>query len=336
MEQKFIAATCPSCGANLQVPDTRERLQCTYCGRTIVVAQPPDLSAPSKAGNYEQLADAALRASNYVEAFEYATRVLEFNPTNAVAWNIKAEAAGWLSNLDYLRIPEMIAGLENAAKYTADAERPTFRQQACGALYRVCEGWYAAACHHFAQFVAWDNEWNNHLARCGVLVHGLEHAHSLDSENKTVLAKLIEVLAENISGRTFVDENGRRGTWFLLPDAEAAYRAKLTDYAAKLSKLDANYKPPVVKSAFPQSSCFVATAAFGSPRHPAVEILRRWRETHLAASRGGRRLIQLYELVGPFLARPLRSSAVLRSVTRSLIVVPAARLAATFLAARDR
>ena len=50
-------------------------------------------------------------------------------------------------------------------------------------------------------------------------------------------------------------------------------------------------------------TCFVATAAYGSPSHPDVVALRAFRDNVLAKNAAGRAFILVYCRVGPKLAR---------------------------------
>jgi hypothetical protein len=69
------------------------------------------------------------------------------------------------------------------------------------------------------------------------------------------------------------------------------------------------------------SYCFVATAAFGSYDHPAVKILREFRDEFLAPLPGGKALISAYYSVGPVMAQVVGDSPVLRSGTRAALTV---------------
>ncbi len=72
--------------------------------------------------------------------------------------------------------------------------------------------------------------------------------------------------------------------------------------------------------------CFVATALYGSPSHPAVALLRTWRDTHLAPGARGRRamrgLVALYARLGPPLARAVGRRPALATVLRRGLVGP--------------
>jgi hypothetical protein len=79
--------------------------------------------------------------------------------------------------------------------------------------------------------------------------------------------------------------------------------------------------------------CFIATAACGTDHAPDVTILRQFRETVLRNCSWGRIVIRLYEAGSPPIARVIAGSHVLRAITRTLLVRPAAVLAKKW---RDR
>ena len=87
---------------------------------------------------------------------------------------------------------------------------------------------------------------------------------------------------------------------------------------------------PVV--AFPPlkdaGGCFIATAAYGTPMAPQVDVLRVWRERYLRPHGPGRFLIRAYEMLSPPLTDVIRDSAWLRAGTRALLwpIVGAATL----------
>lgn len=64
------------------------------------------------------------------------------------------------------------------------------------------------------------------------------------------------------------------------------------------------------------SSCFLATATFGDADAPEVELLRRWRDEHLAPNPLGRALVRAYYAVSPPLAEALSESRAARGAAR--------------------
>ena len=66
-------------------------------------------------------------------------------------------------------------------------------------------------------------------------------------------------------------------------------------------------------------SCFVATAAWGTPAAPAVTWLRGFRDTHLLTNEGGKALVDLYYRVGPTAAQVIARHDWLRALARLLL-----------------
>src|SRR5439155_1764166 len=79
---RFVAAKCPSCGGDLQVPTNRDQVKCMYCGGTVVTRQAIQLVSGVNVENFIELAKAAMDANNPKEAYDYYTKVLEHDPTS--------------------------------------------------------------------------------------------------------------------------------------------------------------------------------------------------------------------------------------------------------------
>jgi hypothetical protein len=65
--------------------------------------------------------------------------------------------------------------------------------------------------------------------------------------------------------------------------------------------------------------CFIATAAYGSPLDPHVEVLRLFRDRFLLTSRPGQFLVNAYYTLSPPLARAIAPSPLLRAGTRHML-----------------
>jgi hypothetical protein len=76
--------------------------------------------------------------------------------------------------------------------------------------------------------------------------------------------------------------------------------------------------------------CFVATAAYRTPLHPAVKLLREFRDKRLLTNGAGRAFVAAYYRWSPGAARVVAGSGILRLAARALLI-PVIALAAVVL-----
>ena len=71
-----------------------------------------------------------------------------------------------------------------------------------------------------------------------------------------------------------------------------------------------------------RGGCFIATAAYGSPMAPELDLLRAWRDIELSSIYLGRAFIEIYYRLSPPVARFIEKRDVLRMIVRTLLVLP--------------
>lgn len=71
-----------------------------------------------------------------------------------------------------------------------------------------------------------------------------------------------------------------------------------------------------------KSACYVATCCYGTPDHPDIAVLRRFRDEKLMRSVGGRAIVNLYYLLSPHAVTWLRHSRWLTERIRVYILAP--------------
>jgi len=103
---------------------------------------------------------------------------------------------------------------------------------------------------------------------------------------------------------------------------DVAYASQLTD--AEQDAID-NYRGCLWRiiyidddgdSFWAVASCFIATAAYGSPVDPYVKILRKFRDKHLLTNKIGLKFVRLYYSYSPVIAEYISKHDSLKVITR--------------------
>ncbi|MBL7117601.1 MAG: hypothetical protein ISS94_02295 [Candidatus Syntrophoarchaeum sp.] len=70
------------------------------------------------------------------------------------------------------------------------------------------------------------------------------------------------------------------------------------------------------------SPCFIATAAYGTPLHEDIDVLRDFRDQYLMTNPVGRTFVNVYYSTSPRIADVIRENEGLRTVIREGLVKP--------------
>ena len=197
----FKAATCPTCGGDLQVPEDRATVNCMYCSATVVVREAIQASAAANINNWLKLARTAATSGNYAEAYNYYTKILEENAEHCEAWFGKGEAVGLLSRPPQVfRLPEMLAAFHNAIEHTVEDERPRMAARAAAAIQPLALRYFQSL-RQWIPSLIWDEQaWQTFITQCEYVLKALRQAESYAApeQEKEVIQAIIYV-CDNLS-----------------------------------------------------------------------------------------------------------------------------------------
>ena len=244
---EFKAATCPSCAGALQVPTNRDVVKCMYCGKSVFVERAVKAAAEANLDNWATLAKTASDAGNWREAYDYYTRMLEYDPSNADAWMGKGRAAANLSTVAEPRLTEMCVAFQRAlSDPTPDAAT---KASVANELHRAAIGLFVFSHKHLDQFTSVRQAWDQHVNACAQSLDALDFAQKLRSNDEHLTAA-ISICADVLRGRTFrVTPDASVSLWQLDDGRQAQLEGRLDAYLASVRKSQPNYRSPWLTTA---------------------------------------------------------------------------------------
>ena len=325
----FKAAVCSSCHKDIQVPTDVATPVCPYCG--CIFAQ-ETAAPPATLSTLLGLARSALIAGNFQEAMDYFNRVIESDPSNTEAWMGKGKAAGWLSSLANMRVPEMLVAFNHAIANASDVDKENTICEAVKEVNYLITTLYGMARKNLLEYVALQNSWQQYLVQVANMLSYLEEVSNWLPNDRATLENIIHLCKSSIEGVSYRDNFDRNipKAWTLTPQYETLVKSQLDKAADRLRAIDPNYVPPAIEKQ-EADSCFIVTATMGDLNHPTVALMRRFRDEWLVQKPWGRSLVTWYYRNGPLAAEQIKRNVFLQSAAFVLIVIPAAYLARLLL-----
>jgi DNA-directed RNA polymerase subunit RPC12/RpoP len=127
MIMPFVEARCPQCKGDVLLDNEKEINFCMDCGTKIVVEEAikaVGVVNTQKVETWMRMGKSAMEATNYPEAYDYFTKVVETNLDDWRALYYKAYASGCLSTLEKPRINELIHGIQISNNLMETANLP--------------------------------------------------------------------------------------------------------------------------------------------------------------------------------------------------------------------
>lgn len=353
----FKAAKCPNCAGDLQVPDDRDSVKCMYCGNDIIVRDA--IKAAAGGVNIENLLKLAKDAENIGDlgkAQSYFLKILEYNSMNAEANLGNVITTLFLNSHSYDSAKSFIRNLIHSSQDKEIIKKlikdriikimrknlrpeyntidlisgygPKFRfiheavdeNDICGLLavgYSKLRFEDEAAFSYFEKAVVLSGKDTKVVEKLGsFFMESLQPLRECSGDGKKEYCKaqpLLDFYHKFDTQNTFIEE-------YVISNIYNSKEKK--EVCEKLVKnvqlFNPNYNPPKVQKSS-QSSCFIATATYGSPIASEVVLLQNFRDKHLESSSFGRIFIKSYYRLSPPLAKIISNSNLLKAISRQIL-----------------
>jgi hypothetical protein len=234
----IIAVKCPSCSANLQIPDDVEFVSCEYCETSIKVRDVVRIETDYDVPEWIKIADNAYKGKNYEEAYEYYNMVLEKEAFRANAWIGKGFSAGRLSDDNDPRFDEMNHLVTYGLSITDEKKKAEETKAVKKEILALLQDYFSkirkdkfASKYEFDEYV---NEGRPFMEAC---------AKSYQSffANDIIFTKFYCLVLRNFLYRSFEYGAESRTVIEISEPRKTEYRNKLRELEKELKALDKNY-----------------------------------------------------------------------------------------------
>jgi len=233
------AIKCPSCSANLQVPDDVEFVICEYCETTIKVREIIRTETDYDVPEWMKIADNAYKGRNYDQAYDYYNMVLEKEAFHPEAWIGKGLSAGRLSDEDELRFDEMLQlvsyGLTKAKKDNQEELRKYVKKE----LLEICADYYTR--HRKDKFDRKD-DYEDYIKCCAPLILSMKRIHHAYYKNDLNFNRLYsDILKNNLGSYVILSGEIPGNNYSISEPKKTEYKNELRAIEAEIKTFDAAY-----------------------------------------------------------------------------------------------
>ncbi|MBS1515255.1 MAG: hypothetical protein JSS63_09495 [Bacteroidetes bacterium] len=231
---KFVAAKCPSCNGELQIPDNKDFVKCMYCGVDIRVREVIKVVIDGNVPNLLKLGNEALKTKNYAEAYNYFNKVLEFDVNNSQAWFGKAVSYGFLHQKKDINEAEILTAFEKCLEYSDSEDIASLKSTIACELNYICHNYYTTITTNYKTLsIKGKNKMLQYFENCKQLITMLEKAVTYSPQNIEILTFLDQITPEIIKNIQYQLEFKEYGDYL---------KKRSNEYKEKLMVLDINYK----------------------------------------------------------------------------------------------
>lgn len=323
---------CQSCGTKYSIEEARKMM----VEGTVNVQGTVKVDKTEESNNLLSLALASIESLNGEEAYAYANRALESNPSNPEAWFLKMKAVGLTAILKDLKVLDVVKAGNKAIELSngekAEAVYSYYLQKMLNDL-KFCMNQLADTesikkifeINSLSNFVTAAQKTLNSDTICSLILQQVDlvvllRDHVPDS-----------AISSNEGLATQAREVSKQWVFYVdaLKERFKVYGATLND--ATVTKY--NNILIRLKQGLPQEmqaeiqeqkitketsgGCYVATAVYGSYDCPEVWTLRRFRDNTLAETWYGRAFIHTYYAISPTLVKWFGQTSWFKNICKS-------------------
>jgi len=341
--QKLV---CELCNSNNFTKEDDGYFVCDYCRTKYTPAQAQSMLVEGtvsvdRTGDIPSLisiATTSLNSNNNNEAYDYANKILEIDPQNSFAWQVKGIAAGKMSSLEQLRFTEMLSSFTLAIEKASHEDRGTVSSKCAQEARQIAMNLHTASSRYATEFSRVQGSWEAHVACSEECVQALLNSYKWDAQSGALL-DLISIESALIIGIPYSVQN-RDSTFSsvrqLTPAQKSHAQMQIAWAGTEMRKTDPTYVTPSPQTRAKDSKCFVVTATVGDENAMPVVTLREFRDSVLVETRVGLKFIGWYYKNGPHLARLVEKSFPLRCISFALVVAPSTLCALVVLRLQKR
>lgn len=325
---------CQSCGTKYSVEEAKKMM----VEGTVDVKGTVKVDKSQDAKNLVQLAKDAIDSVNGEEAYSYANRALETDPSNAEAWFVKMKAVGLMATLGDMKVLDVINAGKKAIEYSnKELEKDVY-------------SFYLTKCLNDLQFFMGKLEDTDTMkelydANCQIApFSAAQKTLECDSVLGMVInqADLVVSLRTNVPDSIVSNDNdiahlvgevAKQWVYYtnsvnsrfnvygmnINDETVAKYRGILNDIKKGLPEEKQNVVGEEAIDNPSSGPCYVATAVYGSYDCPEVWTLRRYRDFTLDETWYGRLFIKAYYATSPTFVKYFGNEKVFKSQGKRLL-----------------
>lgn len=234
----IIAVKCPSCNANLQIPDDVEFVNCEYCDTSIKVREIVRVETDYDVPEWIKIADNAYKGKNYDQAYDYYNMVLEKESYRSNAWIGKGLAAGRLSDNYELRFEEMNQLVKYGISISDEKKKEEELTNAKREILSMLQDYFKNIKRDVFSSA---DEFDEYINNCKPFIDACETSYQNFFVNDLTFIRFYSTALRSQVSKNFINAAETRSTIEIRDPLRRDYRIKLRELEKEIKMSDGKY-----------------------------------------------------------------------------------------------